>query len=91
MILRSMVSIGLLIGLCAGDKRAGPDPLGPRENWGVYREVKCTVKAPDGTCNEMSCKKDEKSDCTAFVKACLKNKHKADGTSDSATCTRTTT
>jgi hypothetical protein len=85
-----LLGLGLLLGAGACDKPPAPDPLDPGGDRTIYRSVQCVSPQPDGSCNKLSCKKDSKSDCAAFVKACLKNKNTADGTSNEATCTRGT-
>jgi hypothetical protein len=80
--------LALVFGIGACSDPQGPDPFVSGENSVVYREVQCVHSQPDGTCNKMTCKKDDTSDCSVFVKACLKNDHHVSGTSGEASCSR---
>lgn len=89
MLLRSLSAFCLVLASTACEKApAQTDVLAESRDVAVGRTVQCTEPVSDGTCNEKTCKKDARSDCADFGKACIDGDHKYEGTRDEGTCTR---
>jgi hypothetical protein len=62
----------------------------------VFVKIECTERAPNGECNKAQCTREraenptgfEAASCAEFVVKCITSGHEAEGSRNSATCTR---